>query len=75
MARTTKLSVSITAEDVRWAKARAKRTRGSVSSVLSEALRQMRQHEARQAFLAKLDPEERAGARDAEEIRRQWLGG
>ena len=74
MPKTMKLSVSIAADDAKWARARARRARSSVSSVLTEALRALRQREARRAFLEKLAPEERASEHEALEIRRQWLG-
>ncbi len=72
MAKTKKLSVSIAVEEVKWVRARAKRARVSVSSVMTVALRKLRQQEARQAFLDKLAADERATARDVEEIRREW---
>jgi hypothetical protein len=75
MARTKKLSISMAAEDARWIAARAKRTRRSVSALLSEAVARFRQQEARQAFLAKLAPDERASPTEIEEIRREWREG
>jgi hypothetical protein len=75
MARTKKLSVSMTAEDARWIQTRAKRSRRSVSALLSEAVARFRQQEARQAFLAKLSPEERASPAEVQEIRREWREG
>lgn len=75
MATTQKLSVSIGVDEVKWLRARAKRSRASVSSVMTEAVRKLRQQEARQAFLAKLAPGERATLDEIEEIRREWLGG
>ncbi len=75
MAKTTKLSVSIGSDEVRWVQARARRARVSVSSVMTEALKHLRQQEARQAFLAKLAPDERASPQETEEIRREWRRG
>ena len=46
MKATEKISVSLTREDVEWAKARAKALHASLSSVLSEALRRQRKAEA-----------------------------
>jgi hypothetical protein len=48
-----KLSVSLDHDDVLWARARARRLRGSLSGVLSQALKLARQQEARELFLKK----------------------
>lgn len=51
---TEKVSVSLAAEDVEWARQRAERDETSLSAVLTEALRRQRQSEARQRLLAEL---------------------
>ena len=53
-----KISVALGPEDYAWAKERAKERGGSVSAVLSEALRRLRQAEARERLLAgvKINP-------------------
>ena len=51
---TEKVSVSLAAEDVEWARQRAERDATSLSAVLTEALRRQRQSEARQRLLAEL---------------------
>jgi hypothetical protein len=51
---TEKVSVSLAAEDVEWARQRAERDETSLSGVLTEALRRQRQSEARQRLLAEL---------------------
>ena len=58
MAATQKLSVSIGREEARWARARARRRKKSVSAVLTEALATVRQLEARREFLENLDASE-----------------
>lgn len=72
MNRTRKLSVSLRTEEARWLQSTARRTHSSVSALLSEAVRRLRQQEARREFLAGLSPHERASADDVEEIRREW---
>jgi hypothetical protein len=49
-----KVSVSLSSEDLAWARARAKVQAKSLSSVLSDALRRQRQSEARLALLQEL---------------------
>lgn len=49
-----KVSVSLSSEDLAWAKARAKAQAKSLSGVLSDALRRQRQTEARLALLQEL---------------------
>jgi hypothetical protein len=49
-----KISVAIDETDLAWARARAKREKVSLSSVLSEAVRQRRQMEARDDVLAEM---------------------
>ena len=47
-----KISISISAEDLAWAKKRARTGARSLSAVVSEALRRQRQTEARVELLA-----------------------
>ena len=68
-----KISVSLSEEELAWAKKRAKRLKTSVSAVLTEAVRLQKQMEARREVLAYLyetvppgTPEELA------EIVREW---
>jgi hypothetical protein len=71
MGAAEKVSVSLSAEDLRWAKARAKRELTSVSAVLAEALRKQRQAEARTALLAELGTDD-INERERAEARREW---
>lgn len=54
MALVQKISVSLAAEDLAWARARAKRQGRSLSSLLTDALHQQRQAEARWKLLQQL---------------------
>lgn len=71
MGAAAKVSVSLSAEDLRWAKARAKRELTSVSAVLSEALRKQRQAESRAALLTELGTDD-ITERERNEVRREW---
>ena len=71
MGAAEKISVSISAEDLRWAKERAKREVTSVSAVLAEALRRQRQAEARATLLAELGTDD-ITERERNEVRREW---
>lgn len=74
MATAEKVSVSLSAEDLRWARARAKRELTSVSAVLAEALRRQRQAEARAALLLDLGTDD-ITERERNETRREWRSG
>lgn len=71
MAAAEKVSVSLSVEDLRWAKARAKRALTSVSAVLAEALRRQRQAEARAALLQELGTDD-ITERERNQVRREW---
>jgi predicted nucleic acid-binding protein len=66
-----KISVSLSAEDLSWAKQRAKREVKSLSAVVSEALRRQRQAEARSRLLAELGTDD-ISERDREQVRSEW---
>jgi hypothetical protein len=70
---TAKISISIAEPELlAWAKDRAARTKASLSSVVSDAIRRARQQEARERVLAWLGPAaELTPAREAE-ILAQW---
>ena len=69
MASVDKISVSVPAEDLAWARRQAQRRKESVSSVISRAIRLARQLEARNRVLANL-PESTAEALAA--VDREW---
>jgi hypothetical protein len=71
MAAAEKISVSIAADDLRWAKQRAKREVKSLSAVVAEALRGQRQAEARARLLVELGTDD-ITPRDRDEVREQW---
>jgi hypothetical protein len=73
MATVHKLSVSLRAEDARWARARAKKLKTSVSAVLTEAIRRERQAEARRQLLDYLGGGE-ITRQEAAAIEAEWRG-
>ena len=64
VAKVEKISISLSPEDARWARARAKKLKTSVSGVVGEALRRERQAEARRQLI-----EELGGPLDEEALR------
>ena len=72
MADTEKVSVTVAAKELAWARRQARAKRLSLSSVVSRALRMARQLEARERVLAKL-PESTPEALAA--IDREWASG
>lgn len=79
MGSSQKVSISLRDEELRWVKATAKKSRLSVSSLVNEALRLLREErerrQAQQDFLSTFSPEERATEEEREEIRREWRRG
>ncbi len=71
MATAEKISVSVSPEDLAWAKARAKREVTSVSAVLAEALRRQRKAEARAHLLADLGTDDISES-DRKRVRDEW---
>jgi len=71
MAAAEKVSVSLSAEDLTWARQRAKREIKSLSAVLSEALRRQRQAEARSRLLADLGTDDISES-DRNQVRSEW---
>jgi hypothetical protein len=71
VASVEKISISLAAADLAWAKERAKTQDKSLSSVLSEALRRERQAEARLRLLSDLGTDD-ITERDRQEVRSEW---
>jgi hypothetical protein len=71
MAAAEKISVSLGAEDLIWARQRAKREVKSLSAVVSEALRRQRQAEARTRLLADLGTDD-ITERERDQVRDEW---
>lgn len=71
MAAAEKISVSLSVEDLSWARKRAKREVTSVSAVVAEALRKQRQAEARTRLLADLGTDDITEA-EREAVRNEW---
>lgn len=78
MAATQKVSASLDARELRWLKGHARRSRLSVSALLSDAIRRYREETARReaeaAFLATFSEDERPTPEETEEIRAEWRG-
>jgi hypothetical protein len=74
MPAAAKVSVSISAEDLAWAKKRARTGTTSLSAVVSEALRRQRQAEARAKLLHELGTDDISSA-DVSAMRAELLGG
>lgn len=76
MAATQKVSVTIATNEIRWMKARARRLKLPLSSLLSEAVRHYREEEAlreaQQAFLATFATDERATREEMDALEAQW---
>ena len=69
-----KLSISMSSSDARWIRARARRSRKSVSSVVSEAARLLRQQEARSRLLGELGDVAVATPEEIAAIEAEWRG-
>lgn len=68
-----KVSISLSEEQLAWAKKRAKRLKTSLSAVLSEAIREQERMEAGREVLAWLEEvHPPATAAELEEITREW---
>lgn len=74
MGKTPKISISLSAEDLRFLKQRAKQTGASVSGVVAEATRLLRQREARERVLRRFGKDALVAPRVAERIRAEWQG-
>jgi hypothetical protein len=71
MGAAEKISISLSPEDLRWARERAKQSLSSVSAVLAEALRRQRQAEARASLLADLGTDDITEG-DRKAVRAEW---
>lgn len=71
MALVEKVSVSLGAEEVEWARHKAEQSDMSFSAVVSEALRKQRQHEARMELLKDLGDKD-ITQKDLEAVYAEW---
>jgi hypothetical protein len=71
MAAAEKISISLGAEDLAWARRRAKTEVKSLSAVLAEAVRRQRQAEARARLLVDLGTDD-ITERERDEVRNEW---
>jgi hypothetical protein len=69
-----KISVSMDAEELAWLRRVAREQKKTVSGLLAEATRLMRQLRARREVIEYLGGEERLTPRRAKEIDREWKG-
>jgi hypothetical protein len=74
MAGVAKVSVSLTTEELEWARARAAESGKSLSSVMSDALHRQRQAWARAKVLAELGDDDITDA-DLDAVRAEWRRG
>jgi hypothetical protein len=72
-ANVKKVSVSVDADALEWARARAKREGKSLSAVLSDSLRQTRRAEARRRLLRRLGTADLTPA-ELEAVWNEWQG-
>lgn len=73
MGAAEKISISLSPEDLRWARERAKQSLSSVSAVLAEALRRQRKAEARARLLSDLGTDDITEG-DRKAVRAEWQG-
>lgn len=71
MATAEKISISLGAEDLAWARRQAKAEAKSVSAVLAEAVRRQRQADARARLLSDLGTDDITD-REREAVRSEW---
>lgn len=72
MASTEKISVTIDAEALEWMRRRARKSGSSLSAVMTEAARLLRQNEGRQRVLTRLGKTARHTTAQARAIRSEW---
>ncbi|MDH5675676.1 MAG: hypothetical protein OEZ06_26365 [Myxococcales bacterium] len=73
MSHAEKLSVSLPADQVRWAKRAARSRKTSFSAFLSQLIEERRQHEhALEAFESYFGAKGRVTPEEAQELRREW---
>ena len=71
MGAAEKISISLSAEDLQWARRQAKKAGQSLSSVIAEGLRRQRQAEARELLLAELGTAD-ISELDRNAVRDEW---
>ena len=72
---TAKISISVSKEELSWARREARLRHRSLSAVVSDALRRARQAEARERLLAEFGDAARASPEELAEIYQEWLSG
>jgi hypothetical protein len=72
VANSTKISITIEANELLWMQKRAKRLGGNLSAVFTEAARTLRQQEARRAILKHLGKRAQVTPEEAASLRAEW---
>lgn len=74
MANAQKISVSVTADDLRWLRRRARKEKRSLSAIIAEATRLLRQREAQEKLIESFGTDANVTEAEAENIRALWRG-
>jgi hypothetical protein len=74
MSNAQKISVSLSTDDLRWLRRRARQEKESLSAVIAEATRLLRQREAQDRLLASFGDDAIVSDAQAAEIRALWQG-
>lgn len=72
MATSEKISITVDSETLAWMRRRARRGRGNLSGLFTEAARLLRQHESRKAVLRHLGDAARTTPEQAAAIEAEW---
>jgi Arc/MetJ-type ribon-helix-helix transcriptional regulator len=79
MASTQKVSISLDEKELRWVKTLSRKTRASVSSVINDAVRRLREErerrQAQEELLEQFSREDRASPDELEAFRAEWRRG
>lgn len=74
MAHAQKISVSVAADDLRWLRRRARQEKASLSAVIAEATRLLRQREAQERLVESFGRDGVVSDEAADRIRALWRG-
>lgn len=74
MTNAQKISISVRMDDLRWLRRRARREKESLSAVIAEATRLLRQREAQERLVASFGRDANVSEALAEELRALWRG-
>ena len=71
----SKISISVSDEELAWARKQARARHLSLSALVTEALRRARQAEARERLLAELGDAAKVSPEELAKIYREWQAG